>query len=309
MLTGTSATRSSATSSPRPVRKRRSAPATTAEDHVVDRRAAVAARVLERLQLAAAERDDAVAADLDVERARRAARASRREARRIPRRSSSPRSRSPTASRSRRSPTCGCGAAARGSAPTRATKSISGLGASGSRRLRRGSPSPCPRDWGRGGSCPTSTAETPSTRAWWVFEMHREAARPRGPRSGRAATAAARSRAAPTSRARRSRAAARCCPGVGRAEWRTCQRRSKPGRRPTRGLVRLSDARVTRWRKRGTSASRELDVVEQLVEAGRLALHDRRRPDVDVDRPALGDQRRHVRRGQPLVHGASLSRR
>jgi hypothetical protein len=56
------------------------------------------------------------------------------------------------------------------------------------------------------------------------------------------------------------------------------------------------------------------DVGDEAIEVGRLALEQRRAADVDVDRPALGEQRCHVR-GRELVRAfrghraATLSRR
>ena len=54
------------------------------------------------------------------------------------------------------------------------------------------------------------------------------------------------------------------------------------------------------------------DVLDELVEVGRVAVEDRRAADVDVDRAALGEQRGHVRRRQLIgtfAHpGSTLSR-
>ena len=72
---------------------------------------------------------------------------------------------------------------------------------------------------------------------------------------------------------------------------RTCQRMSKRGSSAQTGLSRPSGVRVTRCRNRGTRLRPTLNVGDQVLEGGRLALHDERCPDVDVNQAALGEQR------------------
>jgi hypothetical protein len=52
--------------------------------------------------------------------------------------------------------------------------------------------------------------------------------------------------------------------------------------------------------KAGDESQPRLDMLQELVQRRRLALQDQRCADVDVDRPTLGEQGRHVGGGETL---------
>ena len=103
-----------------------------------------------------------------------------------------------------------------------------------------------------------------------------------------------------------SRSCARL-PGPGRAAWRTCQRRSNRGSSVQEGLESWIRGVVgdplAEPRHEGEACR---DVLEELLERRRSALEDQGAADVDVDRPALGQQRGHVGGREPLHRGERI---
>ena len=152
-----------------------------------------------------------------------------------------------------------------------------------------------------------STPETPSTSAWWLLPIDREAAVGAGPRPATAPRAACeRSSCWEKIRAARLRSCS-SEPGAGRAVWRTWYSRFRWGSSTQTGRPWSKRHEAQLLAEAGHQVQPRGDVVAELLVGGRGPLEDDRRGDVHVGALPLHVEERGVEPGQPVGIATSAS--